>query len=155
MDFRTGHQNQICLKDPEVRQKAFLSFLDHLSKGKSIQAWYYDEDNNLCCGETMQSYIQKNPHEFDPYKVKIAIAKGRNKWESVVEASAEGTNEKANTASLQMVMRNKYGWDAKDREENSYSPEEEEKANALISEMKQIRQALNKADTNISADTKS
>lgn len=40
-------------------------------------------------------------------------------------------------------------------EQKAYTEEEEEKANSLISEMKQIRQALNKADNSINADTKS
>ena len=44
----------------------------------------------------------------------MAETKGYQRWEAIAEASATGENEKANTASLQMVMRNKFGWDKKE-----------------------------------------
>ncbi len=107
-----GNQNGIVLKDPMVRQEAYRDFCAHLSKGKSIKSWWYDDNKgNMCVWSTMLSYIKNNPSEFDPIKKEISEIKGFNHWESVVEASAEGSNKRANTASLQMVMRNKYGWD--------------------------------------------
>ena len=40
-------------------------------------------------------------------------------WEKVVQESANGKNRKANTASLQMWMRNRFKWDRPDlRPEN-------------------------------------
>lgn len=106
-----GNQYALALSDPKIRQKAYKSFCDHLAKGKAVKSWYYDADNHLCCWETMMSYIENNPGEFDPVHKKIGWSKGYQLWEKIADESAEGKNKKANTASLQMVMRNKYGWD--------------------------------------------
>ena len=62
----------------------------------------------------MLTYIKNNPIEFDSVSKQIAHIKGFNVWEDVAEKSAKGKN-KANTASLQMVMRNKFGWDKEDK----------------------------------------
>lgn len=106
-----GNQYGLALKDPIIRQKAYDSFCAHLSKGKSIRSWWYeDEEGNSCYWETMLSYIKNNPREFDPIKKKIAETKGYQYWEEIAELSAKGENE-ANTPSLQMIMRNKFGWD--------------------------------------------
>ena len=107
-----GNQFGVALKDPQIRQKAFKSFCDHLSTGKSVKSWYYeDELDNLCCWETMVSYINKFPHEFQSIKKKVAETKGFKHWEKVVEDVASGKNREGNVAALQMLMRNKYGWD--------------------------------------------
>ncbi len=119
-----GNQYGVALKDPIIRQKAYQSFCDHLALGKSVKSWFYEDDDNLCCWETMLSYIQKFPMEFQPIKKKISEIKGFHRWESVVEASAEGKNKDASTASLQMLMRNKYGWDKEQQE--SAPPKESE-----------------------------
>lgn len=110
-----GNQYGLALKDPSVRQKAYKLFCDHLAKGKSIKSWWYeDNEGNECVWATMLSYIKNNPAEFDSIKKEIAETKGYYLWESIAEESAEGKNKRANTASLQMIMRNKYGWDKED-----------------------------------------
>jgi hypothetical protein len=114
-----GNNNRLALKDPEIRQKAYKLFCDHLAKGSSIKSWWYEDDlGNACTWETMLSYIKDNPLEFDSIHKQIAESKGFAYWESVVAASAVGTNEKANTASLQMIMRNKFGWDKEAKQDN-------------------------------------
>jgi len=70
----------------------------------------------------MDKYLQ-NEVEFDPLHKKIAEVKGFARWEKVVEDSATGKNKDANTASLQMLMRNKYGWDKTDGKEISVDSE--------------------------------
>jgi len=114
-----GNQNGVALKDPQIRQKAYKSFCSHLAKGKSIESWYFEEGEHLCCYKTMQSYIAKFPSEFPSIKKEIAMIKGFQYWESVVEDSAIGKNKDASTPSLQMLMRNKYGWDKQDSSKNS------------------------------------
>ena len=116
-----GNQYGLALKDPAIRQKAYYLFCAHLAQGKAIKSWWYeDEEGNECTWATMLSYIKNNPHEFDSVKKEIAETKGYNLWESVAEESAKGKN-RANTASLQMVMRNKYGWDKEDKSKDSTS----------------------------------
>ena len=109
-----GNQNGLAIKDPEIRQKAYKEFCAHLAKGKSIKSWCYEDDKgNRCVWATMLSYIKNNPTEFDPIHKEMSEIKGFNLWENITEESAKGKS-KANTASLQMVMRNKFGWDKED-----------------------------------------
>lgn len=112
-----GNKNGMALKDPDIRQIAFKSYLDHLAKGKSKKSWWFEHEELSCIWITMEKYIAENPSEFDPNKVEIALTKGYYAWENISEGSAKGENE-ANTASLQMVMRNKFGWDKKDKDES-------------------------------------
>jgi len=113
-----GNKRGVAIKDPEVRQKAYKSFCEHLSKGLSYQSWYYEDDqNNSCVGRTMLSYIKENPIEFPSITKEIAESKGFGFWEGVLKDSATGKNKDASTASLQMIMRNKYGWDKPKEEE--------------------------------------
>ncbi len=98
------------LKDPEMRQRAYKTFCEHRAKGKAIKSWYFIEGDCACTWETMQEYM-KNTEEFAPIQLKVAESEGYQLWESITEDSAKGKNKNANTASLQMVMRNKFGWD--------------------------------------------
>ena len=106
-----GNKYRVAIDDPINRQLAFESYCNHLAAGKVAASWYYEDGEILCCAKTMQSYISKNPLEFPSIKLEVAKNKGYQKWESVVESSAFGSNKDANTASLQMLMRNKFGWD--------------------------------------------
>lgn len=116
-----GNQYRLALDCPEVRQDAYNDFCDHLAKGKAIKSWYYDKNGYKCVWATMLSYIDKNPNEFDPIQKLVAEAQGYQLWEGITEGSAKGDNTKANTASLQMVMRNKFGWDKKVEEDKKDS----------------------------------
>ena len=114
-----GNQYHLSLDTPEIRQKAYRSFCAHLAKGRAIKSWSFKDDGYLCCWATLLSYIKKNPQEFDPIQRSVSESDGYSYWEGVTEASAIGENKDANTASLQMIMRNKFGWDAKDKEDST------------------------------------
>lgn len=106
-----GNQYGVKLKNPTIRQQAYASYCQHIANGKSKRSWYFEHPEGYSCTwETMESYLQ-NAGEFDPIHKKIAECKGFAKWEQITEDSATGLNQTANTASLQMVMRNKFGWD--------------------------------------------
>lgn len=105
-----NNQNGVILKDADVRQDAYLDYCHHLSQGKGKKGWFYDKNGFRCSWETMEKYI-KDTVEFDPlHKIK-AESKGFQDLEQIVIDSAKGKNKEANTATLQMLMRNKYGWD--------------------------------------------
>lgn len=106
----TGNKNGIKLKDPNIRQLAYLQYCSHLARGKSKKSWYFEHPEFRCTWETLEKYLNDEV-EFDPLHKKIAEVKGFAYWEEVVEDSAIGKNQNANTASLQMLMRNKYAWD--------------------------------------------
>jgi hypothetical protein len=112
-----GNKNGVALKDPEIRQLAFKSYCDHLAKGKSIHSWYFEHGDYQCCYKTFKKYLE-NTLEFPPLKLDCAYAKGYAEWEQIAEESAKGINTRANTASLQMVLRNKFGWDKQEKEIN-------------------------------------
>lgn len=110
MGAPVGNKNGIKLKDPNIRQLAYSQYCAHLAKGKSKRSWYFEHPEFRCTWETLEKYLDDQV-EFDPLHKKIAEVKGFAYWEGVVEDSATGKNKEANTASLQMLMRNKYAWD--------------------------------------------
>lgn len=127
--FKKGHKNNVGkknarkLKTDEQMTTVYKSYCDHLAAGKVKKSWFFDENGLTLTWETMEKYIANEPHNFDPQKKAAAVAKGMAHWESVVDASAAGENQKANTATLQMLMRNKYGWDrSEDNSEENVEP---------------------------------
>lgn len=122
MTFQEGNQAARKLDTPELMEYAYKSYCAHLAKGKSKMSWNLKTPVKLTW-QTMETYIKENPGVFKPIDKEIAWSDGFGVWEDVVEDSAKGINKEANTASLQMLMRNKYGWDKKDKvdEENQSS----------------------------------
>lgn len=105
-----GNENGVKLKDPDIRQEAYRQYCAHIAKGKSKRSFVFRHPDFSCHWQTLESYI-KDKTEFDPLQMELALCDGYYRWEQVVEDSAEGHNKDANTASLQMLMRNKFGWD--------------------------------------------
>jgi hypothetical protein len=99
------------LNSDELKNEAYDQFCAHIASGHSVESWYFDHPDLTITYKTMLNYIKEYPELFPPAKKEMALAKSLRKWESVVHASADGTNTKASTASLQMLMRNKFGWD--------------------------------------------
>ena len=113
----SGNQYGVKLKDPSIRQQAYGSYCDHLSKGKSKRSWCFEHPDFTCTWETMEKYLQDSL-EFEPIQMKLSLSKGYATWEAIAEDGATGKNRRVNPACLQMVMRNKFGWD-KQKEGNS------------------------------------
>jgi hypothetical protein len=112
--LQSGNQYAKKLSTLELKKEAFAQYLAHLSKGKSKKSWWFDHPDLTLTWETMDKYIRDEPDIFDPLQIVQAKSKGYQIWEQVVEDSARGDNKDANTASLQMLMRNKFGWDKED-----------------------------------------
>lgn len=117
-----GNQNGIKLKDAEVRQLAYEQYCSHLAKGKSKRSFVFEHPEHTCTWQTMEKYMKDNI-EFNPLQREVAECKGFAHWEQIVEDSAVGKNRHANTATLQMAMRNKYDWDKPNDKEKSFAPE--------------------------------
>lgn len=109
------------LKELDLCQEAYKSYCDHLASGKMKESWYFDHPKLQMVWKTLQKHIREHPDVFPAVQAEIAYNKGYQKWEAVAAGSAEGEKkyEKANTASLQMIMRNKYGWDKKTEDEDT------------------------------------
>jgi len=102
------------LTTDELKREAFDSYLAHMAKGKSKKSWWFEKDDLTVTWQTMDTYIKEDPSVFNPLQIERAKSSGYQIWEQVVEDSARGANKDANTASLQMLMRNKFGWDKED-----------------------------------------
>src|SRR5579872_3782694 len=107
---------------PELRQEAYRSFCEHLSGGFSQESFVFECDEGSISYKTMLTWI-KDEDEFPPEQKQMAIAKGHKGWESVLYDAAKGKNPDANPACLQMIMRNKYGWDRRDDRAKEQEPE--------------------------------
>lgn len=105
-----GNKFGLKIKDPEMRQRAYEAYCEWLSQGKSAASFTFKEGEFKCTSETLKKYF-KDTEEFDSIHIKFAKAQGLACWEEVVAGSAKGINKDANTASLQMLMRNMYDWD--------------------------------------------
>ena len=94
----------------ELKQEAYRQYCAHIAAGKSGRSWVFKHPELTLTARTMEHYM-KNEHDFPPEHLEVAKSEGFAVWEDIVSNSASGKNTKANTASLQMVMRNKYNWD--------------------------------------------
>jgi hypothetical protein len=112
-----GNTHALKFVGAELRQEAYRQFCAHLAKGKSLESWYFEHPDMTLTYKTMQKYMAQFPEEFPAIQLEVAKMKGYQLWEDVVADSATGRNKDANTASLQMLMRNKFRWDKPDTEE--------------------------------------
>lgn len=128
-----GNKNALKLRDPEVRQLAYQKYCAHLAKGKMKQSFVFRHEQLICTWETIDKYLE-DEIEFPPLKKRAAIAEGLGIWEQEVEDAAIGVNEKASIPGLQMLMRNKFGWDKEDKSKQAeIAPAAEKAANSMIS----------------------
>jgi hypothetical protein len=112
-----GSKHGEAIKDPEMRKKAYASYCAHLAKGKDKRSWWFEQGGVQCTYRTIESYVQQYPTMLDAKQIELSMCKGYQEWEAIAEDSAKGKNKKANTASLQMVMRNKFGWDKQQQQQ--------------------------------------
>ena len=140
-----GNTNGTAVKDPELRQRVYQEYCEHLAKGKSKRSWRSHIPGVHCTWQTIERYLE-DELEFDPIKKEIAEADGYSLWEDVVADSAIGRNKDANTASLQMLMRNKYGWDRCTDKENLYEPSTLKAFDALMKQFGDAQDSSRKID---------
>jgi hypothetical protein len=127
-----GNQYNLALKSPELRQEVYMAFCEWIALGKSPYSFHWKKDEFKIAGRSFLTYLEKFPEELLSIHKEFADAQGYARWEQIVEDSASGVNKEANTASLQMVMRNKFDWDAKENTEKKISPEMESYLNRLM-----------------------
>jgi hypothetical protein len=115
-----GNQNGVKLKDPDVRQRAYKSYCDWLSMGRSKEGWKFQSDELSCTHKTMEKYIAADPSEFPPITKEMAEADSFHIWEQRGMSMLLG-EMKAETALYQMFMRNKFGWDKEEKSDSTIS----------------------------------
>lgn len=149
-----GNTNAKKLKTPELKLEAYRQYCEHLARGKSKESWYFEHPDMSLTWETMEKYIKEDV-VFEPIKKKIAEAKGFAMWETVLEESAKGKNTKANTATLQMLMRNKYGWDKSEKKDTEATEVQHEYYNAVMSQLTNLQSQRKSAEIKVSIDNPS
>lgn len=136
-----GNQRGVKLKDPDIKQEAYKQYCTHLAKGKSKRSWCFEHPELTCTHKTFEKYLL-DESEFPPEQQEIAESKGYAIWETIVESSATGENKKANTASLQMVMRNKFGWDKQEPKAPGNNIDEFNRQDVQREQLEQENEAL-------------
>lgn len=140
-----GSKNGQKMKTDDIQLEAYHDYCDWVASGKSKDSWRWRKDNRLMCTwDTMEKYMREDPIKFPPIQMLAARCDAKAYWEKIVEDSAVGTNEKANTASLQMIMRNKFGWDKQNQEKDATA---EQKLDALTTFFKAVSSKPLEADT--------
>ncbi len=120
MAFKLMNTEAVKLNSDELIKEAFDSYCAHIAKGKVVNSWYFKKDGKLlCCYTTMERYVKNRPDVCCPTQYNASVSMGLGDWENVVDASAKGEGRKGNPATLQIVMRNKYGWDTKADEDKA------------------------------------
>ena len=134
MTFIKGNKDAAKLSTLELKLEAFKQYLNHISRGKTKRSWFFRHPELTLTWETMEKYIANEPSVFDSKQIEAAYCEGYQIWEQVVEDSAKGANKDANTASLQMLMRNKFKWDKQEEQKSSST---ENLVNAIAERWKQ------------------
>lgn len=106
-----GNQNAKKLLNKEIKEKVYKSYCDWIAKGKRLDTWRYKDENITLVYKTLKKYL-KDEMEFPPIHKDYAFAEGYAYWEEICDKGAINETN-VNTAALQMIMRNKYGWDKK------------------------------------------
>lgn len=122
MPAPTGNDFAKKLKTKEIKDKVYQSYCDHLAKGKTQRSWYYEDEEVTLTSQTLETYIETD-EDFNPIKKEVAKAKGLTIWEEHCENGALGVNKEVNTPMMQMIMRNKFGWD-KEKEQKEEKKED-------------------------------
>lgn len=143
-----GNKSNEKLRSQDLRKEAYRQYMEHLAQGHSKRTWYFEHPELTLSWQSMEKYIKDYSHEFSPVTHDIAMAKGEKIWEGICCDSAIGKNKKANTASLQMVMRNKFGWD-KQQDETKNKEAPNENALQLQDENLQLRNKIKELENAI------
>ncbi len=112
-----GNTNPVKLKTNELKTEAYRQYCAHIASGIPKKAWCFEHPELTLTWETMEKYIKDDPIVFDPTNKKVAETKSLNHWFGVLSSKATGKNKDADTAALQIIMRNKFKWDVRDHQD--------------------------------------
>lgn len=161
IDYGTTHAHNTWgrgIKSVEERQQAYADYCAHISKGRFKYSWRYSnpDTGSHWTYETIERWLRETD-EFEPSQMKLAEASGFEYYENILLDSASGKNTKANVATLQMLMRNKFGWDRAERREIN-APEilasYERVMLLLVDKQAQVTEAKAPAPITITVDNK-
>lgn len=144
--FQKGNQTAKKLTTDELKKLAYEQYCEHIASGRSKKTWCLEHEDMTLTWQTMEKYIQEDQAVFNPLKKQIAEIKSYHTWETVVQDKAKGKNTKADTATLQMVMRNKFGWDKADQAETNNNADIERLYSAWSTQLKTLQDSARKTE---------
>jgi len=107
-----GNDYAAVLKDPEMRQRAFRSFCQHIADGYPIKAWSYREGNDGCIWRTMLKFIEQNPNDFHLFLKDEAHCLSYKKWfDKGVKLTDGLVKGNPSPQTYALMMRNMFKWD--------------------------------------------
>ena len=117
-----GNQNALKLTTDELKKEAYRQYCEHLSKGNSQESFYFEHPDLTITYKTLNKYIKDEPTVFPPIKREVADIKSLQHWEQIIKDMVDD-KRKEKTALVQMVMRNKFGWDKENKNQSSHLPD--------------------------------
>lgn len=115
MAAEIGNKHAVKLTNPELKKQAYDQYCAHIASGQPHKAWCFEHPDITLTARTMEKYMKEEPDVFPPIHKEVAESKSLKYWFNVLADSATGKNRRANTASLQIIMRNKFGWDTAEK----------------------------------------
>lgn len=140
--FKPGNELAKKLVSDEMKREAYKQYCEHIAKGYPRKAWRFRHPDVSITWNTIEKYIKEEPEVFDPIKKEVAAADSLQYWFSYLADSAKGENQKANVASLQIILRNMHAWDAKDPQQQ-HSDNNFAQAQEIV--LKQLTELQNKS----------
>lgn len=89
--------------DIPERKRLFKELRDHLAKGLSLDCF------SALSKETIFSYCEKYPDEFNKEELQQSVRDGRDWWENIGRSQANGSCM-GNSRTWYYNMSNRYGW---------------------------------------------
>jgi len=111
MPARKGNKFGLKLKDPKIRQEAYLQYCQWIAEGKPKKAWSFEHSKFSCTWRTLEKYLAQNPEEFQPLHKEIAECKSYALWFERGVKMLNGESKHCQPAIYQMIMRNMFDWD--------------------------------------------
>lgn len=130
-----GNKYAVKLTKDELKREAYNDYCAYLASGRSKEGWRYkDKEKLLCTYKTIEKYIKEEPDVFPPINKELALCDAFAKWEEKGMKMMDGEIN-AEPALYQMFMRNKFGWDKKEKED---TPQASEAATVTIAKLKDL-----------------
>lgn len=140
MAAEIGNQYAKKLINDDLKRDAYKQYCAHIAKGFPRKAWRFHHPDVSITWNTIEKYIREEPEVFDPIKKEEAAADSLQYWFSFLADSAKGDNQKANVASLQIILRNMHAWDAKDPQQQNTDNNFQAAQETLMRQLKDMQE---------------
>lgn len=132
-----GNTYAVKLKDDALKKKVYKGYCDHIASGKPKQSYVYEDGDFFVTWQTIDKYIEAEPHVFNPVLMDRARSQRYNLMMNEGFHLMKGKYKNGSPVVWQTIMRNmfrKEGWDVEVRESQKAS----EQVQFALAEAKKI-----------------